>query len=778
MRRAGKRSCSSTGTYDEREALRMTYGEMPERGPPVAVTCQPGRLTRSLLALIAGLAIAVAAGGLAARAQAATVAQQLGALPTIQPFNGEATSLSQFASRWGVFPFAVEAGRETSTGWSSAWAYPNVSAAFYRSGSYTASIGGAAVAATMAANPEVSGRSFSLWLDAPESPGSVRSGYELRFTFTTESTYTVTLAKWSGGVQTVLATQRAVTFNNGNKLALVDQGSTVSGWIDTGVGFVQLLSASDTTFLAGRVGLSSNSNFTSLTAFKAGQLAPAAPTLTRTNPASGADNNSPFIVGTAASGSTVKLYTSATCTGSPVVTGGAGTLALTGLQVSVADNTTTTFYATATDNLNNVSDCSTGISYTERTVAGGIGAGLASLPQLDAFATPENPLSGGGRWTQLAWASHRGQVAGSGTSGGWGPVEAFPTVHGAYWNPTTFADTGSGVAVAATLSVSPSSAERWFSLWLDAPEPAIAQSGYELRFTNTTANVYDVTLSKWVSGIRTVLATVRSSTLAPQSSFALVDTGATVSVWTDTGTGYRQLLTATDATFSRGYVGIEGAGNITRVRQFRAGVPQASETSTKLASLPVVEAFATEENPLSGGGRWTQLAFASHPGQVSGSGTSGGWGPLNAFPTAHGAFWNPARYADEGSGAAVAATLSVSPSASERWFSLWLDMPEPGSVQSGYELRFTNIDNVDRYNVTLSKWVSGARTVLATASSYTFAPQSSFALVDKGGTVSAWIDSGSGFAQLLSASDTAFSRGYAGIEGAGNITRIRNFRAG
>ena len=35
-----------------------------------------------------------------------------------------------------------------------------------------------------------------------------------------------------------------------------------------------------------------------------------------------------------------------------------------------------------------------------------------------------------------------------------------------------------------------------------------------------------------------------------------------------------------------------------------------------------------------------------------------------------------------------------------------------------------------------------------------------------------------GFFQLLSASDATYSGGYAGIAGAGNFTRIRNFRAG
>jgi hypothetical protein len=749
---------------------------MPERGPPVAVARHPGRRTRGLIALAVALTLLALAGN-SPSAGAATVAQQLGSLPTIQPFNGETTSRSQFESRWSAFHFAVEKGRESSAGWSAAWAYPNVNGAFYNSASYTAAYGGAAAAITMSAGSEASSRNFSLWLDARDEAGGAKSGYELRFAFTVEETYTVTLAKWSANVQTVLASQSNVRFNEGNALAIADQGGTVSAWTNTGSGFSQLLSASDTAFDSGSIGFSASGNMAKLTAFKAGQLAPSAPTLTRTNPVSPADNNEPFVIGTATSGTTVKLYTNATCTGSPVVTGTAAALASPGLQVSVADNTTTSFYATATDNLENVSECSTAITYTERSATGIAGA-LTRLPVIEAFAREENPLSGGGKWTRLSWANYPGRVAGSGTTGGWGPWEAFPTINGAYWNPTSYADAGEGVAVAATLSASPANAERWFSLWLDAPEPGRAQSGYELRFTNVDgANRYNVTLSKWASGTRTVLATASSYTLAAQSSFALVDQGGTVSAWTEAGSGFSQLLTANDATYSGGYVGIEGAGNITRIRNFRAGALP-SETREMLASLSVIEAFAREENPLSGGGKWTRLSWANYPGRVAGSGTTGGWGPSEAYPTVNGAYWNAASYRGEGSGAAVAATLSASPANSERWFSLWLDMSEPGLVQSGYELRFTQTATANTYNVTLSKWVAGMRTVLATASSYAFATQSSFALVDTGGTVSAWIDSGSGFTQLLYAGDATYSSGYTGIEGAGNITRIRNFKAG
>jgi hypothetical protein len=536
---------------------------MTERAPPV---------TRGLLALVVGLAIALAGG---AYAQAATVAQQLESLPTIQPFNGEATSVSQFSSRWSRWQFARNKGIDTATGWASANAHPEANGAFYNAASYTAAYGGAAAVATLGADDESTSRYFTLWLDARD--GAAPLGYELRFTRTEEEepTYTVRLTKYSAGSETVLRSQSEVTFTRGSSFAIVDQGSTVSAWINAGAGFTQLLSASDSTFDSGSVGLSASGLVSRLRAFKAGQLAPAAPTLTRTNPASPSDNIAPFVIGTATSGTTVKLYTNATCTGEPVRTGTAAALASPGLQVTVAESATTSIYATATDPSGNVSDCSRAISYTHDPTIG-IATALAGLTTLDAFGTAQSPLSGGGRWSRLAWAANTGQVVGSGTTGGWTAANGYPVISGAYWNPTTFADAGRGVAVAGTLSVGAESPNRWFSVWLDMAEPGSAQSGYELRFTyageEEGENLYNVTLSKWVSGTRTVLASRNGYTFATQSSFALVDKGGTVYAWIDSGTGYRQLLSARDSAFSRGSVGIEGAGNISRVRQFRAGV--------------------------------------------------------------------------------------------------------------------------------------------------------------------------------------------------------------
>lgn len=551
---------------------------MPERGPPVAVARCVGGRTRGLIALVAALVLLVAMG-VSADAGAATVAQQLGALPTIQQFDGEATSRSQFATRWSALNFAFGGlkGSDTARGWSSDNAYPNANGAYYDTASYTAAYGGAAAAVTLTVGPESSGRWFALWLDATNELDGTMSGYELRFTFVgeeeEEEIYDVTLAKWVSGTRTVLARTSEYTFPASSSFAIVDEGGTVSAWTNTGSGFTQLLSESDTTYNSGDVGLGAADLATSITAFKAGQLAPAAPTLSSTNPASPSDETEPLVAGSAVSGTTVKLYTDATCRGSVAARGTASAFASPGLQVTVAEGTTTSFYATATDNLENASDCSRAISYTHDPTIG-IAEGLAELTQLDAFATVEVPLAGA-NWTKLAWATNMGQVAGRGTSGGWGPYNGYPVVSGAYWNPTSFVDAGEGVAVSGTLSVGSEITDRWFSVWLDMSEPGSVQSGYELRFTYSgeeeEEDLYDVTLAKWASGTRTVLARTSEYTLATQSSFALVDKGGSVYAWIDTGSGYRQLLSARDTTFSRGYAGIEGAGNITRVREFSAG---------------------------------------------------------------------------------------------------------------------------------------------------------------------------------------------------------------
>jgi hypothetical protein len=104
--------------------------------------------------------------------------------------------------------------------------------------------------------------------------------------------------------------------------------------------------------------------------YRADITAPLRPTLSATVPTSPANDNSPEITGTAEANSTVRLYTNSACSSTVAGSGSAAQLASGGIAVSVADNTTTTFFARATDQAGNISPCSTSsVSYTEDSLA-------------------------------------------------------------------------------------------------------------------------------------------------------------------------------------------------------------------------------------------------------------------------------------------------------------------------------------------------------------------------------------------------------------------------
>jgi hypothetical protein len=195
---------------------------------------------------------------------------------------------------------------------------------------------------------------------------------------------------------------------------------------------------------------------------------------------------------------------------------------------------------------------------------------LSSMAVTEPFnGSSESVANFGSNWSALGWAAGS-PPKGSDTSTGWRPVSTYPTVNGAYYT-TTVSDAGSGIASVATMNVNPSVASRYFSMWLDASGSASSRSGYELRFTDVSTNTYTLTLSKWVSGTQTVLAAQSNYSFLNSNSFALVDQGSTVSAWTNTGSGFAQLLSAGDASFSGGDSGVEGAGNVTALTNFKTG---------------------------------------------------------------------------------------------------------------------------------------------------------------------------------------------------------------
>jgi hypothetical protein len=103
----------------------------------------------------------------------------------------------------------------------------------------------------------------------------------------------------------------------------------------------------------------------SLTVATTGAAPPGPPNLTSTNPPSGSNANTLNVIGNAPGAVNVQLHRSADCSGPAEQTVPPAAL-VTGIAVSVADNTTTSFSAKSI-NANGASLCSDPISYTEST---------------------------------------------------------------------------------------------------------------------------------------------------------------------------------------------------------------------------------------------------------------------------------------------------------------------------------------------------------------------------------------------------------------------------
>ena len=405
--------------------------------------------------------------------------------------------------------------------------------------------------------------------------------------------------------------------------------------------------------------------------------------------------------------------------------------------------------------------------------AAGTADEIAALPTLDALNRAEVPLSNSGKWAALNWAGGT-KPTGQDTTSGWGPYDSYSTVNGAYWSPTTFSDQ-SGDAASLTMQVSPGSANHYGALWLNMASPASAKSGYQLRWNRTsTPGYFNVTLTKWSAGSETLLASKSAVAIPNGTTMAISDTGGVVTAWIDSGGSFTSLMSAGDATYSSGYAGIEGSGSASRSTDFKAGTLLAY----KLANLPVTDALNRSEEPLSNGGKWTALNWAEGS-QKAGKDTTEGWTAADAFPKVNGVYWNynSGTLSDGGGWDAATLTMQKAPNTYNHNTSLWLNMPEPGSAKSGYRLGWwMNLDTTT-YTIEIDKFVAGAKTVIDWKY-VNISPGTTIALVDEGGTVSAWMGTGNNLEKVLSGSDSTYNKGYAGLEGSGSVARHVNFRAG
>jgi Ricin-type beta-trefoil lectin domain-like len=318
------------------------------------------------------------------------------------------------------------------------------------------------------------------------------------------------------------------------------------------------------------------------------------------------------------------------------------------------------------------------------------------------------------------------------------------------------------------MQTSPGSAERYLALWLDMTSPGSAKTGYQLQWTATsTADTYGVTLRKWTSGSSQVLASNSSVSIPTGTTIAVSDIGGYVTAWKGTGGTLTSFLSASDSTLSSGYAGIEGSGSSSRSINFKAGILAAGA----ITGVSVLDNLERNEAPLATG-KWSKSSWA---GEIGGASMTGRHG-YSAGAGLASAYWNPTTFADSGETVLVGGTVGSGAVAVGQYLGLWLDMPSPASARSGYEARFTG--NSSNYKVELSKWVSGTRTVLATTSGFSLSPGTNVALTETtGGKLRLWTGT-SVMSNLLSATDTTYASGYAGLEVSGGEGSIYNFRAG
>jgi hypothetical protein len=121
--------------------------------------------------------------------------------------------------------------------------------------------------------------------------------------------------------------------------------------------------------------------------------APSAPAFSSVSPASPANFNFPYLIGSADPEATVSIYTGSGCGGSPVASGSGAAFATPGIQVAVPDNTETNFYAKATMAGFSSACTATPIVYREVTpppaeASGGAGPGSGGVPAPSATPPP------------------------------------------------------------------------------------------------------------------------------------------------------------------------------------------------------------------------------------------------------------------------------------------------------------------------------------------------------------------------------------------------------
>jgi hypothetical protein len=407
---------------------------------------------------------------------------------------------------------------------------------------------------------------------------------------------------------------------------------------------------------------------------------------------------------------------------------------------------------------------------------------LAEMPVTEPFNASTSPISDfANKWAPLQWTGSTRK--GKNNANGYGPVDT--AANGAYFIPTV-TDGGAGLASQVTIATGPGVGGR-VSLWLDMISPTTAKYGYELALQETSAGKYTIQLKRWWNNVELLLGSEAGYPVPAGSKVALFDEGTKVAAYVNSGSGFVKVLSGSDISGSGGSGGVEVQGaTTTRITDFKIGITNEKAASLDIAlkSVPLIDDFLRDENPLSKTSSWSPLAWDTATVKTGKTIAGKGWTPTESTTAVAGAYWQKAMASDTGTGDVVEAAITNHYEYNSCcYFGLWLNAPNPASVKSGYQLRVVGT-GFWPLELKLYKWVNGTSTLLGSKTvNYPVGGSAGarFALVDRGGTVSVHYtipgSSNTEFALGISAADTTYSYGYGGIEGVMPAT-VRDFRLG
>lgn len=275
------------------------------------------------------------------------------------------SSYGMGAGKWSrptAYKYVTSIGGAYNTGGRLGYGSPSfLSSAYWNAESFKDNGNGVAVEATLSSNLG-NGEAIAILLNQP-SPTTTESGYELLLTGSTNPIEgTAGLYKFKNGTLTLLKSGAAYTLS-GTRYGLVLKSNELTAWGKLSGGEWTNPAPFQVTdsepFKEGYAGLAVLGAGPSLDNFSAGPVPPAKPSITATSPVSPNASTTPKITGAAEAGTTVRLYTNSTCSGEVVAKGSAAEFSSPGLEVTVAKESATTFYAQATNSDGLVSACST-----------------------------------------------------------------------------------------------------------------------------------------------------------------------------------------------------------------------------------------------------------------------------------------------------------------------------------------------------------------------------------------------------------------------------------